>query len=182
MGTVERATNTPATMPSEMIKGENPAVTSLVGASAAPRRAPGEAPAPKPQETPSQCSERAESCVVESGAFAIALPHCRQQADAYDKNHYRQPEMAIGENCLPQRLFQRDLQCRFGDDAASGRAPELRRYSKPWRSEVQSQGRRTPSLAPTTATTSQPLRCNRRRRRMTTTTAASAAVVEWIGR
>src|ERR1022692_2259518 len=131
MGTVQRATNTPATMPSEMINGENPAVTSLVGASAAP----------------SQCSERAESCVVESGAFAIALPHCRQQTDADDKNHYRQPEMAIGENCLPQRLFQRDLQCRFGDDAASGRAPELRRYSKPWRSEVQSQGRRTPSLA-----------------------------------
>src|ERR1019366_2022456 len=153
MGTVQRATNTPATMPNEMIKGGNPAVTSLVGGSAAPSQAP----APKPQETPSECSERAESCVVESGAFAIALPHCRQQADAYDKNHYRQPEMAIGENCLPQRLFQRDLQCRFGDDAASGRAPELRRSSKPWRSEAQSQGKRTPSLAPTTPTTSQPL-------------------------
>src|ERR1039457_1309089 len=105
MGTVQRATNTPATIPTEMMKGENPAVTSLVGASAAPSQAP----APKPQETPSQCSMRAERRVGEPGALPIALPHCRQQADAYGQSDPRRPEMAIGENCLPQRLFQGDL-------------------------------------------------------------------------
>src|ERR1039457_1433690 len=105
MGTVQRATNTPATMPTEMMKGENPAVTSLVGASAAPSQAP----APKPQETPSQCSVRAERRVVEPAALPIALPHYRQQADAYGQGRYRKPEMAIGENCLPQRLFQGHL-------------------------------------------------------------------------
>ena len=35
VGTVQRATNAPITMPMEMMKGENPAFTSLVGASAA---------------------------------------------------------------------------------------------------------------------------------------------------
>src|ERR1039457_528302 len=93
MGTVQRATNTPATMPTEMMKGENPAVTSLWGASA----------------PPSQCSVRADRGVVEPGALPIALPHCRQQGDAYGQSDYRRPEMTIGQNCLPQRLFQRDL-------------------------------------------------------------------------
>ncbi len=50
VGTVQRATNTPATIPSEMMNGEKPTVTSLVGASAAPSQAP----APSPQVTPSQ--------------------------------------------------------------------------------------------------------------------------------
>ena len=54
MGTVQRATNTPATMPSEIIKGEKPSVTSLVGASAAPSHAP----AASPHITPSLCRER----------------------------------------------------------------------------------------------------------------------------
>jgi hypothetical protein len=52
-GTVHRATNTPATIPSETRNGEKPAVTSLVGASAAANH---EAAA-NPQITPSACRE-----------------------------------------------------------------------------------------------------------------------------
>ena len=50
---VQRATKTPATMPSEITNGENPAVTSLVGASAAASQ---EAAA-SPQTTPRVCSD-----------------------------------------------------------------------------------------------------------------------------
>lgn len=40
VGTVQRAVKTPATMQSEMAKGERPELTSLVGASAAPSQTP----------------------------------------------------------------------------------------------------------------------------------------------
>ena len=60
MGTVQRATNTPATMPSEIRKGEKPTVTSFVGASAAPSHAP----APSPHATPSRWREREERLVI----------------------------------------------------------------------------------------------------------------------
>ena len=53
-GTLQRARKTPATMSNEMTTGEMPTVTSLVGASAAPSQAP----APKPQSMPSDCSVR----------------------------------------------------------------------------------------------------------------------------
>src|SRR6516165_6240164 len=49
VGNVQRATNTPATMESEIKKGENPAVTNLVGASAPASQVA----APSPQQTPS---------------------------------------------------------------------------------------------------------------------------------
>ncbi len=53
VGNVHRAVKTPATMQSEMAKGEKPALTSLVGASAAPSQTP----AARPQTTPSVCNE-----------------------------------------------------------------------------------------------------------------------------
>ena len=48
-----RAVKTPATMQSEIAKGEKPAVTSFVGASAAPSHSP----AAMPQITPSMCGD-----------------------------------------------------------------------------------------------------------------------------
>ncbi len=56
VGTVQRATNAPITMPMEMMKGENPALTSLVGASALPSQTA----AASPQKTPSLCRERVD--------------------------------------------------------------------------------------------------------------------------
>src|SRR2546423_5013482 len=53
VGNVQRAVNTPATMHSETAKGENPAFTSLVGASAAPSHTP----AANPQATPRPCMD-----------------------------------------------------------------------------------------------------------------------------
>lgn len=53
VGSVHRATKTPATMHKEITKGEKPATTSFVGASAPPSHTP----AARPQATPSPCSE-----------------------------------------------------------------------------------------------------------------------------
>jgi hypothetical protein len=43
-GKVQRARNTPITMPSEITTGDSPSVTSFVGASAAPSHAPAVSP------------------------------------------------------------------------------------------------------------------------------------------
>lgn len=56
VGSVQRATNTPVTIASEMRKGERPSVTSLTGASAAPSHAP----TASPHITPRTCKDRAD--------------------------------------------------------------------------------------------------------------------------
>jgi hypothetical protein len=53
VGSVQRAVKTPATMKSEMAKGERPELTSLVGASAAPSQTP----AARAQATPREWTE-----------------------------------------------------------------------------------------------------------------------------
>src|SRR5260370_35682220 len=53
VGQVQRAVKTPATMHNEIANGENPELTSFVGASAAPSHTP----AVKPQITPKLCSD-----------------------------------------------------------------------------------------------------------------------------
>ena len=68
-GSVQRATKTPATIPSEIRKGENPAVTSLVGASAAPNHAP----AAKPHATPRPCREALDNLVFTASAGCAAI-------------------------------------------------------------------------------------------------------------
>ena len=69
VGTVQRATKAPITMPMEMMKGENPALTSLVGASALPSQTA----AASPQKTPSLCRERVDRPGAPLELFAHAL-------------------------------------------------------------------------------------------------------------
>src|SRR4051812_43933662 len=63
VGRDQRAVKTPATMHSEIAKGERPVLTSLVGASAAPSHTP----APRPHSTPRPCMDR--NCFVAVVAF-----------------------------------------------------------------------------------------------------------------
>ena len=69
VGTVQRATKAPITMPMEMMKGENPAFTSLVGASALPSQTA----AASPQNTPSLCRESVDRTRRRAGALAHAF-------------------------------------------------------------------------------------------------------------
>src|ERR1700677_3612741 len=66
VGNVQRAVKTPATMHSETANGERPALTNLVGASAAPSQTP----AARPQITPRPCSDRP---AFVAGTFTAAV-------------------------------------------------------------------------------------------------------------
>src|SRR5579859_5026704 len=83
VGKVQRAVKTPATMQSEMAKGEKPASTSLVGASAAPSQTP----AARPHSTPRPCSEAAEP-------RSAAMDH-HQQEHAAGQHQRRNPELNV---------------------------------------------------------------------------------------
>src|ERR1017187_1206415 len=102
MGTVQRATNTPATMPSEMTKGEKPMVTNLVGASAAPSQAP----AANPQTTPSLCRERDDRPLESVELPLTNSPQHHQQGRSQNQYGHRHPEMDVGEYGDQRRLFQ----------------------------------------------------------------------------
>src|SRR5580698_4963 len=107
VGTVQRATNAPITMPIEMMNGEKPSFTSFVGASALPSHTA----AARPQKTPSWCSDmvdRADPPVAAAVAAPLAffvrfeltgaLPQGHQQRGSQNQHHHRHPEMQIGEN------------------------------------------------------------------------------------
>src|SRR6266853_1579589 len=68
VGTVQRATKTPATMASDITNGDTPTTTSLVGASAPPSQAP----AARAQRTPSTCNDRA-SPTAGAATFVLML-------------------------------------------------------------------------------------------------------------
>src|SRR6185437_9455188 len=93
------AVNTPATMQSEIANGENPALTSFVGASAAPSHTP----AANPQITPSPCSEsRLFSMLRTAVAMQAPLPpglmqHVKEH-DARDQYEERHQKVAVGQN------------------------------------------------------------------------------------
>src|SRR5258707_9082398 len=82
-------------MPSEIRKGENPAVTNLVGASAAPNHAP----AAKPHATPRPCREALDNLVftASTGCAAISLGKKNQQDDAENQYGDGNPEVAVGQ-------------------------------------------------------------------------------------
>ena len=99
VGTVQRATNAPITMPIEMMKGENPAVTSLVGASALPSQTA----AASPQNTPSLCREivdRADACRQRDASplRSSRSPQRHQQRDSQNQHDHRHPKMHVGED------------------------------------------------------------------------------------
>jgi hypothetical protein len=66
VGTVHRAKNTPTIMHSEIMTGEKPALTSLVGASAPPNHVE----AAIAQKTPSPCIDRVAGAVLIEGKMA----------------------------------------------------------------------------------------------------------------
>jgi len=88
-------------MPSDIRNGENPAVTNLVGASAAPNHAP----AAKPHATPSPCREALDNTVFTSSAeFApVSLRKQNQQDDTEDQDGDGNPEMAVGQDSGDKR-------------------------------------------------------------------------------
>ena len=94
VGTVQRATNAPITMPMEMRNGENPAFTSLVGASAVPSQTA----AASPQKTPSLCRDRVERPCAASRLSFTNSPQAHQKE--YSQNQYTDghPEMHVGED------------------------------------------------------------------------------------
>src|SRR5579884_4497975 len=102
MGTVQRATNTPATIPSEIRNGENPSVTSLVGASAAPSHAP----AASPHATPTRCSERDAAFTVDCRWACIALPQSHEQTGPQQQDRNRNPEVRVGHDGSESRVSQ----------------------------------------------------------------------------
>ncbi len=108
VGTVQRATKAPITMPMEMRKGENPALTSLVGASAVPSQTA----AVSPQKTPSLCRERVER-PREAGRFSLKNSPQAHQKD-YSQNQYtdRNPEVHVGKDGDQPGSFHPPTSCR----------------------------------------------------------------------
>ena len=102
VGTVQRATKAPMTIPIEMMKGEKPALTNLVGASALPSHTA----AANPQNTPSLCRER----VDRPGApFRLSLtrsPQSHEKGSSQNQNANRYPKVNIGENAHQRRSLQ----------------------------------------------------------------------------
>ena len=103
-GTVQRATKTPATMPSEMMKGEKPIVTSLVGASAAPSHAP----AASPHITPSWCRERGEWAWAGVLVF-MGSGEDQQQSESGGEDGDGHPEVHVGEDGVQRGAFHSGL-------------------------------------------------------------------------
>jgi hypothetical protein len=94
MGTVQRATNAPITIPIEIVKGENPAFTSFVGASAVPSQTA----AANPQKTPSLCSESVDRPGAPAKLSLKKSPQSHKKG--YSQNQYNNwhPEMHVCED------------------------------------------------------------------------------------
>ena len=75
------------------MKGDKPIVTSLVGASAAPRPAP----AARPEMTPSQWSDVRRRPAALAGA-GMGLPERDEKPRAEREDDNRHPELDVGEN------------------------------------------------------------------------------------
>ncbi len=107
VGTVQRATNAPITIPMEMMNGENPAFTSLVGASALPSHTA----ADSPQNTPSLCNE-----IVDRAATALWLilsPQRHQQRGPQNQHDHGHPQMHVGQDANQLRSLQASTSVSF---------------------------------------------------------------------
>src|ERR1700742_947629 len=97
VGNVQRDRNTPHTMADDMAKGENPAVTSLVGASAAPNQTA----AVRPQMTPRPCRE--SRCFICLFTIAVNVRPPLMQEDekcgAGNCNEKRHKKLTISKHC-----------------------------------------------------------------------------------
>src|ERR1035437_3981136 len=99
MGTVQRATKAPITMPMERMKGANaasssPVFTSLVGASALPSQTA----AASPQNTPSLCRERVDRPGVPLEFSLTHSPQGHQEGGTENQHTDGHPKMRVGED------------------------------------------------------------------------------------
>src|ERR1017187_6174110 len=94
VGTVQRATNAPMTMPMEMMKGENPAFTSFVGASALPSQTA----AASPQNTPSLCRESVDRPGAPLEFSLTHSPQGHQKGGTENQHTDGHPKMRVGED------------------------------------------------------------------------------------
>jgi hypothetical protein len=76
----------------EMMKGENPAFTNLVGASALPSQTA----AANPQNTPSLCNEIVDR--AERPPWLILSPQRHQQCGSQNQHDHRHPQMHVGQD------------------------------------------------------------------------------------
>src|SRR5579863_8157967 len=93
---LQRARKTPATIMSETVMGEIPALTILIGASAPPSHAP----AANPQNTPSACKVRRRLacigvCTMDSIPISAELS---QEDQARQKHNQRNPEVQVAHD------------------------------------------------------------------------------------
>ena len=109
VGTVQRATKAPITMPIEMMKGENPAFTSLVGASALPSQTA----AASPQNTPSLCNEIVDRTPAAAVLWLIASPQRHQQCGSQNQHDHRHPQMHVGQDIHPICSLQPSTSASF---------------------------------------------------------------------
>src|SRR5208337_4375901 len=109
VGTVQRATNAPITIPMEMMKGENPAFTSLVGASALPSQTA----ADSPQNTPSLCNEIVDRTPMAAVLWLITSPQRHQQRGSQNQHDHRHPKMHVGQDGHPARSLQASTSVNF---------------------------------------------------------------------
>ena len=99
VGTVQRATNAPITMPMERMKGANaasrrPAFTNLVGASAVPSQTA----AVSPQKTPSLCRERVERPRTAGLLSLKKSPQAHQQDYSQNQDNDWNPQVHVGKD------------------------------------------------------------------------------------
>src|SRR5579863_6614444 len=94
---LQRARKTPATMMSETVIGEIPALTILIGASAPPSHAP----AANPQNTPSACKVRRRPACIGVCTTVESIPvsaELSQEDQARQKHNQRNPELQVAHN------------------------------------------------------------------------------------
>src|SRR5215469_15745940 len=94
VGSVQRVTNAPITIPMEMSNGENPSVTSLVGASALPSQTA----ADSAQITPSLCKEMVDRTGATARRSRIGSPQTHQKGNAEYQHDNRHPQVQVGKD------------------------------------------------------------------------------------
>jgi hypothetical protein len=92
-----------------MMKGENPAFTSLVGASALPSHTA----ADSPQNTPNLCNEIVDRAAAVAAGWLIVSPQRHQQCGSQNQHDHGHPQMHVGQDGHPARSLQASTSVSF---------------------------------------------------------------------